>query len=249
MIGSCLLVPADHGDLAQVGLTVAGAVLVPLALTAYPRLHWRHPVDFVALVAVVGAGLLAVARWSDIGAVATMGLVIVMVLIASIWWRIERSQGDERWALVWMALGAGVTGLAAGLLSFASASAAGGAVAIALFTLLGPAMYVGVARPEVRRRARTRRAERRVRGRRGALPGGVRHDRVADRGAGRVGAARRRDGGDRAGGGGDVPSRARDAARRRRRAALRPPARPAGCGRERRRSDRRRPRAGAARDP
>ena len=89
MIGSCLLVPADHDDLAQVGLTVAGAVLVPLALTAYPRLHWRHPVDFVALVAVVGAGLLAVARWSDVSAVATMGLVIVMVLIASIWWRIE----------------------------------------------------------------------------------------------------------------------------------------------------------------
>ncbi len=148
-VASAVADATDHSDAAKFGLTMAAALVLPLALTAYPRLDWRHPVDFVALATIAGAGVLTVAQWSDVDAVATMGLVIGMVLIAHTWWRIERSSGSDRWALTWMALGVGVPGLAAGLASFAAPSTSGVVVAVAVFALVGPAMYVGVDRPEV----------------------------------------------------------------------------------------------------
>ena len=40
-------------------LVASWALAMPLAVTAYPALQWRHPVDAVALTTVVGAGILA----------------------------------------------------------------------------------------------------------------------------------------------------------------------------------------------
>ena len=148
-VASAIADATGHSDAAQFGLTAAAALVLPLALTAYPRLDWRHPVDFIAVATIAGAGVLTVAQWSAVNVVATMGLVIAMVLIAHTWWRIERSAGNDRWALTWMALGVGVPGLAAGLASFAAPTTTGIVVAIAVFALVGPAMYVGVDRPEV----------------------------------------------------------------------------------------------------
>ncbi len=149
LLGCSLVHSAGHPDLAQLGFTAAAALALPLALTAYPRLEWRHPVDFVAVLTIAGAGVLATARWQAVEVVATIGLVIGLTLIAHTWWRIERSSGADRWALSWMALGLVVPGLLCGVVSFASPSAAGSTVAVTALLFAAPAMYVGVARPEV----------------------------------------------------------------------------------------------------
>ncbi len=140
---------AGHFDAALLGWTLALAVLLPLALTTFPRPTWRAPADFVALATIAGAGVLATSQWRSPSTVGAMGLAIGVALIAHTWWRIERSAGDERWALVWMALGTGVPALVAGVLFFAMATPSGATVACSVFVVLGPAMYVGVARPEV----------------------------------------------------------------------------------------------------
>ncbi|MFY9916531.1 MAG: histidine kinase [Nocardioidaceae bacterium] len=139
---------AGHFDAALFGWTLALAVLFPLALTTFPRATWRAPVDFVALATITGAGVLATSQWRSPSTVGAMGLAIGVTLIAHTWWRIERSSGDERWALVWMALGMGVPGLVAGMLFFAAATPTGATVASSVFVVLGPAMYIGVARPD-----------------------------------------------------------------------------------------------------
>ncbi len=149
VVASAVAGATGHPDVGSVGLTAAAALLLPLALTTYPRVDWRHPVDFVALATIAGAGVLTVSQWSDPNVVGTLGLVIALALIAHTWWRIERSSAGDRWALVWMSLGVGVPGPMAGVISFAAPTTTGAVVAVTLFVLVAPAMYVGVARPEV----------------------------------------------------------------------------------------------------
>ncbi len=149
VVASAVIDATENSDAARFGFTAAAGLVLPLALATYPRAGWRHPVDFVTLATVTAAGSLAVAQWSDDNVTGTMGLVIWLALIVHTWWRIEHSSGGDRWALAWMALGAGVPGLVAGLAAFVAPSTTGAVVASALFTLLGPAMYIGVARPEV----------------------------------------------------------------------------------------------------
>lgn len=139
----------SHPDAAGFGFAAAAALLLPLALTSYPRAAWRHPVDFVALVTITGAGLLTVSQWSDPDAVGALGLVIGLALIAHTWWRIERSTAGDRRALVWMSLGVGVPGLTAGVVVFAFPTTTAAVVGTTLFLLVAPALYVGVARPDV----------------------------------------------------------------------------------------------------
>ncbi|MEP6469895.1 MAG: histidine kinase [Chloroflexota bacterium] len=149
VLAACITDANNHPDAARFVFVTAGGLLLPLALTAYPRLDWRRPVDFVAVATIAGAGALAMAQSPDDNVVGTMGLVIALALIAHTWWRIEHSSGDERWALVWMALGAGVPALAGGVIVFATPETTGGVLGATMFVLLAPAMYVGVARPEV----------------------------------------------------------------------------------------------------
>jgi signal transduction histidine kinase len=148
-IGGAILEATDHADFAQLTLTAGGALCLPLAMTTYPHPVWRHPVDFVSLATVTGAGLLAIAQWSDVGTVAVMTLVIGLVLVAHTWWRIERSTRDDQWALTWMALSFGVCGLLAFLVIFVFPSTPAAAVAVGQCALLGAGMAIGVARPNV----------------------------------------------------------------------------------------------------
>jgi signal transduction histidine kinase len=139
---------AQHAQ-AWVLVVGAAALLLPVALTAYPVLHWRHPVDFVALVVIVGCGVLITLQPTDDVVVGALGLVSGVVFFAHTWWRIERSVAAERRALLWMALTVGTVGMATGALSFAVAAAPVGLASLALFGLVGPAAYVGVALPEI----------------------------------------------------------------------------------------------------
>lgn len=146
---------ADLDRLTATLLAVAGAGALPLALTTYPRPAWRHPVDFLALVTVGGAALVLAVAPREPTVLTVMPMTIGLTLIAHTWWRIERAAPPERGPLLWMALAVAVAALVAGFLTFMAegTSTATGtvvtAVALGLFAVVGPAMYVGASRPEV----------------------------------------------------------------------------------------------------
>ncbi|MEO6881203.1 MAG: histidine kinase [Mycobacteriaceae bacterium] len=130
---------------------VAAALLagLPLAATTYPRWSWRHPVDFVAIAAVAGAGLVAVTQHDTPAIVEPMGFVIVLVLLTHTWWKLETSTGQDRTALMWFAVASGAAAFVAGLVVFASEDHGVRFVVAGLFSVVGPAMAVGVLRPEL----------------------------------------------------------------------------------------------------
>ncbi len=130
---------------------VTGLLLGPLVVLAYPRLRWRHPLDLVSLLAVAGAAVVAVAFRTP-GAVDTMGLVVLFVLIGHTWWATARAEGAERRAMTWLALSVGGATLAAGVVAFTLDGANAGAPsswALLPYVVVGPALYLGVSRPEV----------------------------------------------------------------------------------------------------
>ena len=129
----------------------AGAV----ALAAYPQPGWHRPVDFVGLT-LVGAApvLLLVSAWGSAaptswaGNVVTTGIVLVVLFLLT-WWRLEHPATYDRWALTWMALSTGAALIVAGVVAFAAVGTAGTTVAVASFVPIGPALYLGVNRPEL----------------------------------------------------------------------------------------------------
>lgn len=144
-----LLDAADHPQVTRQLLVLAWSLALPLAVTAYPRLQWRHPVDLVALVTVVGAGALATIQPERAEVLEATGVVIGSVLVAHTWWKLERADAAARRALTWLAVvgaGAGLLGL---LITFVAPTHAGAVVAALAFALVGPAMVVGWARPDV----------------------------------------------------------------------------------------------------
>lgn len=148
----CAAAVLDLDAAASPAFRLAGCLLLPLAVLAYPRLAWREPVSFVLLVVVVGAGALAVA-WER--ALEPMGYVLVIALLLHAWWAFEQGDADDRRALAWSSLAWIGGGLAAAAVGFVSESAnAGGfpelAAAFIACLVVGPvAMVVGVVRPDV----------------------------------------------------------------------------------------------------
>lgn len=148
----CAAVLLDLGEVASTAFSVAGLVLVPLAVLAYPRLSGREPVAFVLLVVVAGAGLLSVV-WDR--AAEPMGFVLVGALLLHVWWALEHGNADDRRALTWSSLAWIGAGLVAAFVAFLTESLGvveGSRVTAAYVALLvvGPAaMVVGVVRPDV----------------------------------------------------------------------------------------------------
>lgn len=124
----------------------AALLLGPLSLVLYPVARWREPLDFVTIVAVAAAGGLAIAVPE---AVVTSTLVVLIAVAVHVWWRLERAPAQERRALTWMALAFGSSALLTGLVSFAADGATGSVGAELFFVVLGPALYVGAARPDI----------------------------------------------------------------------------------------------------
>ena len=77
-------------------LVASWALAMPLAVTAYPALQWRHPVDAVALTTVVGAGILATLQPQSQPVLDATGVVLGSVLVAHTWWRLERAHSSTR---------------------------------------------------------------------------------------------------------------------------------------------------------
>lgn len=133
----------------RLAFIIGGALLAPLALTAYPALTWRHPVDFVSVVVIGGSGVLAVVWAESEAAVTAMVLVIGCSLIAHTWWKIERAKDRDRWALKWLALAGSLVLITMFITPFMQLGAVGEVIAYLALGTIAPALYVGVRRPEV----------------------------------------------------------------------------------------------------
>lgn len=151
LVGGVAVVLSGSGttSIAWPALVAAGGLFLPLALTTYPRARLSHPVDFAALVVVVTSGVLLIAQSTHPSVVGSLGFVIGVTLLAHTWWRLERTEGDERRAVLWMALAVGMASAVGALLGFAWEGSAVSRVAIVVLVVVGPTLYVGVAAPEV----------------------------------------------------------------------------------------------------
>jgi two-component system NarL family sensor kinase len=152
VLGAAVIVAsvADAPDrVAYSLLAAAGLLALPLAGCAYPRLRWTDPVEFAAAVTVAGAGGVAIVEAGTSTEVTTLGVVSVLALIGLLWWRLERGPAGERVPLLWIGLAVGTATLVGGIAGFAIADGTiGGAVGIAGFGIVGPAMVIGVCRPD-----------------------------------------------------------------------------------------------------
>ncbi|PWK78628.1 histidine kinase [Lentzea atacamensis] len=149
-VAAAVLLATGRDRLGEIVVAAAVAVLAPLALVTYPAAGWRHPADFAALVTVLGGGAITtVYRTADVAAL--IGLVQACVVLAHTWWRIEVATERRRRALVWMALSLAVTTLVCGFVVFAAEGSGTvlPAVAVAMFALVGPAMYIGATLPDL----------------------------------------------------------------------------------------------------
>jgi signal transduction histidine kinase len=147
-IAATLLDATDHAGARHVP-TAAVALLLPLTLATYPRFAWRHPVDFVAVLTIAAAGAMAAFRAGDIAVVSSMGLVLGCVLLAYTWWRLERADADDRRSLTWMSLAVTLAALVVFVVVFLQLGGAGAVVGALTAGLIGPALFIGVRRPEV----------------------------------------------------------------------------------------------------
>jgi two-component system, NarL family, sensor kinase len=149
LTGAAVGQSTGHHDLAVGGLVVAGVGLLPLSLTAYPSVVWRHPVDFVAWVTILGSALVACLRLGDYDVAVLMGFVVGCVLVAHTWWKIERASSEDRRSLVWMSLAASIAAMVVFVVSFMQLGTVGQVTAFVVLAAVGPAMVIGVRRPEV----------------------------------------------------------------------------------------------------
>ncbi len=149
-VASAILLATSQDRAGELAVTVAAAVLAPLALVTYPTAGWRHPVDFLALVAIAGCGVVAVV-YGTADVVGLMGLLQGCVVVAHTWWRIEAASEGGRRPLVWMALSVSVVLLTFGLVVFSAegTESAVPGLAVAAFAVVGPAMYVGATLPDL----------------------------------------------------------------------------------------------------
>ncbi len=148
-VGAALASATVGDDTARWLLVSAWGLAIPLSVTAYPRLQWRHPVDLVAVVAVVGSGVLASVQPRQDAVLQATGVTIASVLVLHTWWKIERLDAVGRRALTWVAVVGSAAVLVGILVTFVMPNVGGALVLVLMFSLIGPAMVVGAARPEI----------------------------------------------------------------------------------------------------
>ncbi len=152
LVAGAGLVVVDADPLAATAFRTGGALLLPLAVLAYPRLAWRDPLSFVLVVLVAGSGVLGVV-WPV--TLVPLGYVIVSALLVHAWWAFERGTAEDRRPLAWSTLAWVAAGLVVAFLGFLSESVGTGVVTDldSVFVAglgVGPvAMAVGVVRPDV----------------------------------------------------------------------------------------------------
>jgi signal transduction histidine kinase len=149
ILAGAVLEATGGSNASGLAFIIGGMLLAPLALTAYPALAWRHPVDFVSLVVIGGSGVLAVLWAESEAAVGAMALVLGCSLIGHTWWKIEHARDRDRWALTWMALAGSLAGTAGFTIGFMQLGTVGQVTACLALATIAPALYVGIRWPEV----------------------------------------------------------------------------------------------------
>lgn len=134
--------PGGAAVLAAFGLGLAG----PLAVVLVPRARWADPVDLLAVVAVVGAGATALV-WP--AATSGSALTSVGAIGARTWWALERSRGDDRRAITWVALACSSGVFVSGVVGFAFPGPPAADLAPLALAGVGPAIWLGTRRPQV----------------------------------------------------------------------------------------------------
>lgn len=132
----------------QLLLVVAGLILLPASLWAYPRPRWQHAVDLVLASALIGPGLVACFFVEEPGVLITLGGVAFLALVAQMWWRLERSEDAERRALAWVSWGVAVCALSSLTLQFVAWNDGVLAVSVAILAGIPVSMAVGALRPD-----------------------------------------------------------------------------------------------------
>ena len=131
---------------------VSTMLAFPAAVAAYPRWSWRNPVDFLAVTTLVAAGAISASTAQESPMSEAMSLVIASVVIVHVWWRLETADDTSRAPLQWFAVTAGTVGIVGGFLLFAADGADGtssAAIVALMSATIGPAMVIGVIRPDV----------------------------------------------------------------------------------------------------
>jgi two-component system NarL family sensor kinase len=146
-----------HSVVTQI-LTVA--VLVGLSgLAAYPAPERWGLGDLIAFGLVagwvlvgIGAGVVDQSSLGDAMTRAlapqTVGPIAVVALCLQTLWRFEKAGREDRRALVWMAVGAGIPLVVGLAIAFFLPTAFGAVVAIGLWVILGPALVLGTRDPD-----------------------------------------------------------------------------------------------------
>lgn len=129
-------------------LVVAGLLLLPASLWAYPRPRWQHAVDLVLATALVGPGLVACFFVQEPGVLITLGGVAFLALVAQMWWRLERSDDAERRALAWVAWMTAVSAMVSLTLQFVAWNDAVIPASVAILACIPVSMAVGLLRPD-----------------------------------------------------------------------------------------------------
>jgi len=147
LIGLWLLDGSAAVAAGQFVLVVAGLVLLPTSLWAYPRPRWQHAVDVVLATALIGPGLVACFFVQEPNALITLGSVAFLALVAQMWWRLERSEGPERRALEWVAWMGTVSVLVSLTLQFVAWDQYVVALSVAILVCIPLSMAIGALRP------------------------------------------------------------------------------------------------------
>ena len=147
--GLALLFAAAGADPLPVAVTARAAVLgglalFPLAALVFPDRPLPPAAGPVAAGAVLVATAVALARPTDVDVVASMALVVVVALVAGVWWRYEAAGPAERRTLQWLVLAGGLGVVAGGLVFVLERPQP----AIAVAVLMPAALVVGLLRPE-----------------------------------------------------------------------------------------------------
>ena len=149
LVATVALAGAERDGVAERLLVAASCSGCRPALMAYPRLRWRRLDEVAWLVGVLGPELAAVLWWGGTDGAATLAILGGCGLLAHIWWRIETGAETSvghcsgwRWPRA-------RCGLLAGFAEFAMESGPGLPYAFLVLALVGPAMVVGVALPEI----------------------------------------------------------------------------------------------------
>ena len=146
VIGSAFIRLAGEHSAAQVLLV--GTLMLPAAaaLLAYPRLGFRHSVDFCMWVVAAGAGVLGTSLALDLGTLGTLASISGLAVIGHSWLVLETGSDEDREGMLWLFFAALTIGAVSSLLVLEFRTP-GGIVGAFLLTGVGPVIVVGVRRP------------------------------------------------------------------------------------------------------